>query len=396
MSYCFNPSCTQPLNPDQARFCITCGTKLLLKERYRVTQALGRGGCSKTLKALDRDRLEHPCVIKLFLLPPEKDPKATNLFHQEAMRLYELGKHEQIPELYAHFQQDNHLYLVQELIDGQNLAEELATSGTKSESQIRELLGDLLPVVQFIHEKGVIHRDIKPENIMRRRRDGKFILIDFGGAKQATVKAIPESGTMIGTLGYAPPEQLLSGAAYPASDLYALGATCIYLLTGMHPFNLYNPHEGCLNWQDSLPPDTKISTQLAAILERMVKNLLKDRYQSAQDILKALNLSAKVRPEKSSHSNSTPCPALAENPITTNLGVTPPLAREIDYSRLQELLAAHKWQEANEETRKKILEMVEKQQEDYLDAEQDNFVCKNLWNLSRLWAIYNHKRRCCR
>ncbi|MGB7442896.1 MAG: protein kinase [Coleofasciculaceae cyanobacterium] len=396
MSYCFNPSCRQPQNPDKARFCITCGTKLLLKERYRVTQALGRGGCSKTLKALDRDRLEHPCVIKLFLLPPEQDPKATNLFHQEAMRLYELGEHDQIPELYAHFQQDNHLYLVQELIDGQNLAEELATSGTKGESQIRELLGDLLPVVQFIHEKGVIHRDIKPENIMRRRSDGKFVLIDFGGAKQATVKTIPDSGTMIGTLGYAPPEQLLSGTAYQASDLYALGATCIYLLTGIHPFNLYNPQEGYLDWQDSLPQNTKISPQLAAILERMVKNLLKDRYQSAQDVLKSLNLSAKFRPGQTRNSTSNPCPALVEHPITASLAVTPPTPRDIDYSRLQELLAAHQWREANQETRRKILEMVERQPEDYLDTDQENFVCKNLWNLSRLWAIYNHKRRCCR
>ena len=191
MSHCLNPDCSKPLNPDDAKFCLACGTKLLLKDRYRALKPLGRGGYSRTFEAVDQHRLNHPCVIKLFLLPPEQDQKATELFNQEAVRLYELGKHDQIPELYAHFEQDSRLYLVQEFIDGQTLLDELEDRGEAGSSpyqgeQIRGILADLLSVLQFIHDKGVIHRDIKPANIMRRHSDGKLILIDFGVAKLAT------------------------------------------------------------------------------------------------------------------------------------------------------------------------------------------------------------------
>lgn len=293
MSYCLNPDCPKPQNPDDAKFCVTCGTKLLLKDRYRATELLGRGGCSKTFKAVDQDRLNHPCVIKLFMLPPDQDQKATELFSQEAVRLYELGKHDQIPELYAHFELDNRLYLVQEFIDGENLLDELEdrqslSSAAYPESDIREILAGVLPVLKFIHEQGVIHRDIKPANIMRRGSDGKLILIDFGVAKQATGQVAAGKGTMIGTLGYAPAEQLQCGEAYPASDLYALGATCIHLLTGTHPFKLYNPLEGCWIWREHLPDGIAISPEVEEILDKLLKILLKDRYQSADEVLAAL------------------------------------------------------------------------------------------------------------
>src|SRR4028119_149787 len=107
MSYCLNLNCSKPQNPNNAKFCLRCGTKLLLKDRYRAIQPLSSGGCSRTFEALDQDRLNHPCVIKLFMLPPEQDQKATELFNQEAVRLYELGKHNQITDLYAHFELDN-------------------------------------------------------------------------------------------------------------------------------------------------------------------------------------------------------------------------------------------------------------------------------------------------
>ncbi len=383
MSYCLNPDCSKPQNPNDAKFCLTCGTKLLLKDRYRATKPLGQGGCSRTFEAVDQDRLNHPCVIKLFMMPPEQDWKATELFNQEAVRLYELGRHDQIPELYAHFEKDNRLYLVQEFIDGQTLLNELEDRGGRAgrlyqESEIRGILTDLLPVLTFIHEQSVIHRDIKPANIMRRRSDGKLVLIDFGGAKQATVQVLGEQGTMIGTLGYAPAEQLQFGEAYPASDLYALGATCIHLLTGIHPFNLYNSLEGCWVWKESLRPGTTISPQLEEILNKLLKVLVKERYQTANEVLQELN-----------------SPDLVSVCYPPQEGLDVPLESEkgIDYSRLRDLLAANNWKEADGETRQKMLEVMEQQQRGYLDGEDmEKFPCKDLRTIDRLWVYYSGGR----
>lgn len=391
MSYCLNLDCSKPHNPDDANFCLNCGAKLLLKDRYRTTKPLGLGGCSKTFAAVDQDRLHHPCVVKLFLLQPQQDQKATELFYQEAVRLYELGKHEQITDLYAHFELDNRLYLVQEYIDGETLLDELEPKEETAkriyqESQIHEILADLLPVLQFIHEQGVIHRDIKPANIMRRRSDGKLVLIDFGVAKQATGTILGEPGTMIGTLGYAPSEQLQSGIAYPASDLYALGATCLHLLTGIHPFNLYNPLEGYLSWQDCLPQGHEINPRLAAILEGMVKSLPKERYQSAAEVLQDLAFleESKVMIESE---------ASVEKASQLRTVVTLTSEKGVDYSTLQELLAAQKWQEADQETRQKMLQVMGKQEQGYLENEDiQRFPCPDLSTIDQLWVHYSNAK----
>lgn len=383
MSHCLNPDCPRPHNPDDAKFCLTCGLKLLLKDRYRATKPLGRGGCSRTFSAIDQDRLNHPCVIKLFMTPPEQDRKATELFNQEAVRLYELGKHERIPELYAHFEQDNRLYLVQEFIDGQTLLDELEKRSKSGgclyqEIEIQNMLTDLLPVLNFIHEQGVIHRDIKPANIIRRCSDRKLILIDFGIAKQATVKALAEQGTLIGTVGYAPAEQLQFGEAYPASDLYAVGATCIHLLTGIHPFTLYNSLEGFWLWKENLPPGTTISSQLEEILDKLLQVVVKDRYQTANAVLHALNFSES---------------ATVDEPFISQTNVQLESEKGINYTKLQDLLATKNWKEADRETRQKMLEVMGQQQRGYLDNDDiEKFPCKDLRTIDRLWVHYSDKR----
>lgn len=235
MLYCPNPNCSNPFNPDSNKFCLRCGQILtpLFRNRFRVIKLLGEGGFGKTYEARDVDKMDEPCVIKQFFPQVEGTAaleKATELFKQEAKRLYDLGEHPQIPRLIAYFEQDQRLYLVQEFIDGHNLLQELQQQGTFSEAKIIQLLKDLLPVLQFIHEQGVIHRDIKPENIMRRHKDGQLMLIDFGVSKQATGTIIGKVGTTVGTHGYAPLEQM-RGQVFPASDLYSLGVTCIRLLT---------------------------------------------------------------------------------------------------------------------------------------------------------------------
>ena len=293
MSYCFNPACSKPQNPTDANFCLSCGSKLLLKERYRALSQLGEGGFGKTYRAIDEDRMKEPCVIKQFLPAPEIQgnsqalTKAIELFNQEAVRLYELGKHNRIPGMLAYFEQDKRLYLLQEFVNGNNLLQELERYGVYNESQIWQVLTDLLPVLKYIHENSVIHRDIKPENIILRQQDRALVLIDFGVSKQASGTVLSGNrGTMAGTPGYAPDEQIRFGEAYNASDLYALGATCVHLLTGLHPTNLYSPWEARWLWQEHLhKTGSCVSSKLESILDKLLKDKISDRYQSVDDVL---------------------------------------------------------------------------------------------------------------
>lgn len=292
MSYCLNPDCQSTTNnPTGAKFCQTCGSKLLLQERYRTLKLIGQGGFGRTFLAVDESQSSKPCcVIKQFFPQAQgitNTQKATELFQQEAVRLEELGKHPQIPQFLAHFEQDNHQYLVQEFIDGSNLAQILETEHSFSETQIRDLLNSLLPVIQFIHDRNVIHRDIKPENIIRRN-DGQLILVDFGAAKYATGTALVRTGTVIGSAGYAAPEQA-GGKAVFCSDLYSLGVTCLHLLTQTEPFDLYSFSEATWIWRDYLR--RPVSQQLSYVLNNMVEMATSRRYQSATEVLHDLNCS---------------------------------------------------------------------------------------------------------
>jgi serine/threonine protein kinase len=304
MSYCLNPHCPTPQNPADNKFCQSCGSKLLLKDRYRTIQPIGQGGFGRTFLAVDEDKpSQPPCVIKQFFPQAQGTntvQKAAELFTQEAIRLDELGKHPQIPELLAYFSQDSQQYLVQEFIDGRNLAEELAISGTFNEAQIRSLLHDLLPVLQFVHQHQVIHRDIKPENIIRRTsptsrlstfplthgRIGELVLVDFGASKVATGTALARTGTAIGSAGFAAPEQNYGKALF-TSDIYGLGVTCIHLLTGMHPFDLFDANEGVWVWRNVLK--SPVSEALGRILDKMIVSATNRRYQSVAEVLNDLN-----------------------------------------------------------------------------------------------------------
>ncbi|MBE9112338.1 serine/threonine protein kinase [Nodosilinea sp. LEGE 07298] len=291
MICCLNPHCTQPNHATLAAVCPTCGNPLehRLRGRYRPLKLIGRGGFGRTYFALDADRLNSRCVIKQFAPQTQGTKsflKAVQLFEQEAVRLHELGEHPQIPTLLAYFEQNKYLYLVQQMVQGRTLHQEIAAQAAYSEGHLRQLLEDLLPVLHFIHQHGVIHRDITPSNIIRRKVDQKPVLIDFGVAKQFSEAIRYEQGTRIGTEGYAPIEQLRSGQAYPSSDLYSLGATCLHLLTGCKPEDLYSPQAGCWLWQEHLQKQGRtIHPGLAAVLNCMTKDLVSERYQTAQDVL---------------------------------------------------------------------------------------------------------------
>jgi serine/threonine protein kinase len=295
MSYCLNPHCSKPENPNDVKFCLTCGTKLLLKERYRAIKPIGQGGFGRTFLAVDEDKpSKPPCVIKQFYPQAQGTntvQKAVELFNQEAIQLDHLGQHPQIPALLSYCTQDDRQYLVQEFINGLNLAQELAQNGAFNESKIRQLLIDLLSVLQFCHSKEVIHRDIKPENIIRRGSDTRLVIVDFGAAKYATGTALNHTGTSIGSPEYVAPEQMRGRAVF-ASDIYSLGVTCINLLTARSPFDSYDTHNAAWIWRQYLK--TPVSNELGKIIDKMLESIPSRRYQTTDAVLKDLNIQSTI------------------------------------------------------------------------------------------------------
>ncbi|WP_310487578.1 bifunctional serine/threonine-protein kinase/formylglycine-generating enzyme family protein [Chamaesiphon sp. VAR_69_metabat_338] len=299
MSYCFNPVCPAPAqNSPDTNFCLSCGAQLFLKDRYRAQQLLGRGGFGRTFKAIDEYRSHKPlCAIKQFSFD-NRDLKikqtALDLFYEEAKHLKTLGKHAQIPELLDRFDLDGQPYLVQQFVDGQNLQQEVATNGRFDRHQIRELLLSLLPVLDFLHHQSppIIHRDLKPANIIRRSSDCELVLVDFGAAKQATQTMLAKTGTVIGSPEYVAPEQVRGKPAF-ASDIYSLGVTCIYLLTQVSPFDLFDLSQDAWVWRDYLV-DNQVDEQLGQVLDKMIVNSLSQRYRSAAEVLAALEIDRKT------------------------------------------------------------------------------------------------------
>ncbi|BBD65450.1 serine/threonine protein kinase [Nostoc commune NIES-4072] len=315
--YCTRPRCPRPQNyfadlddittlkTTQQKYCTTCGMPLLLDGRYVPVKLLGRGGFGAAFLARDR-RIPgmRQCVVKQFQpagnLSLSQLQQAQLMFEREAEVLSQLGNdHEQIPDLFAFFpvivnglqpgQQDQFFYLVQEYIDGQNLEEELVQQGKFSEQQVLEVLQEILKVLKFVHHRGIIHRDIKPSNIMRRR-DGRLFLLDFGAVKQVTNVALGSaaSSTGIYSMGFAPPEQMAGGQVFPSTDLYALAVTIIILLTNKEAVQLFDAYSNQWKWRMQVT----VSPRLADILDKMLLPAANQRFQSAQEVLDALNSQA--------------------------------------------------------------------------------------------------------
>jgi WD40 repeat protein len=276
----------------------------LLRGRYRVIKVLSdEGGFGRTYLAEDADKLNEWCVVKQFAPKIQEAStlkKAVELFKDEAKQLQKLGEHPQIPTLLAYFEQENYLFLVQQYINGQNLQQELQKGIIYNESKIIELLLDLLPVLKFIHERGVIHRDIKPQNIIRRQSDGRLVLIDFGSSKQLTAAVHTQIGTTIGSHGYTPIEQMQDGKAYPASDLFSLGATCFHLLTKIRPSQLWiqQGYSWVNSWQQYLSYEDRhgvaLDVNLDHVLDKLLTTDIHKRYQSADEVIEDLTSQAAV------------------------------------------------------------------------------------------------------
>ncbi|MEH2299139.1 MAG: serine/threonine-protein kinase [Nostoc sp.] len=259
-----------------------------LRNRFEIVKHLGSGGSADTYLAVDVDLPGQPhCVVKHFH-PKDANPAvlpiAKKLFEREAEVLYQLGNdHNQIPRLFAHFNEDGDFYLVQEFIDGHALTQEIVPGQRLSENAVLNLLKDILEVLAFVHQHNIIHRDIKPQNLMRRHSDQKIVLIDFGSIKK--IGALGAGLTIaVGTPGYMPSEQA-KGKPKLCSDIYAVGMIGIQALTGLIPEQLQeDPNTGEVIWRDQ----AQVSDALANVLDTMVRDRHSQRYQSAAEALQAL------------------------------------------------------------------------------------------------------------
>ena len=195
--------------------------------------------------------------------------------------------------MFAHFEENGQFYLVQEFIDGHDLNTEIVPGNKSSESDVITLLKSILEVLAVAHEhqpNAIIHRDIKPANLMRRRQDGKIILIDFGAVKEINQLIVKANGDVtttvaIGTPGYRPREQA-NGKPQLCSDVYAVGMIGIQALTGIQPHNLPDdPSTKEVIWRNLVP---RVDSRLADVLDKMVRAHFSQRYQNAGEALQAL------------------------------------------------------------------------------------------------------------
>lgn len=271
-------------------------TITLLNNRYQIIKPLSRGGFSETFLAKDIYSLpDRYCVVKQ-LKPHKYHPDIFEIIHdrfrQEATILAQLSQgNNQIPKLSEYFEENGEFYLVQEWISGDNLVDKILQQGLLSEVEVKEILINILPVLSYIHQHNIIHRDIKPDNIIWRQEDGKPVLIDFGAVKETMGIVLNSQGKQIssmimGTAGFMAPEQA-SGRPCFASDIFSLGLTAIYLLTGKIPQELETDNQtGEILWRQNV----NVSDGLAVVLNNAIRFHPRDRYPTADKMLKALQI----------------------------------------------------------------------------------------------------------
>ncbi|MEA5553569.1 protein kinase [Anabaena cylindrica UHCC 0172] len=324
-------------------------TQTLLNNRYQVIQVLGAGGFGETFLAEDTHMpSRRRCVIKQ-LKPISNDPQTYQLiqqrFEREAAILEYLGESSgQIPKLYAYFSENGQFYLVQEWIHGQTLSQMLAAKGSVAETTVREILLSLLPVLDYVHNKGIIHRDIKPDNIILRSQDHKPVLIDFGAVKE-TIRTVinpganPVQSIVIGTPGYMPSEQAIGRPVY-ATDIYSLGLTAIYLLSGKQPQELEtHPQTGQILWQQYV---SGVSPELAIALTQAIEPRTSDRYTTANKMLQALK-SANNNISRSSSSPTTAA-TISLSPAAANIQPTQSISAPTQTPVIKEAHSPKIWQ----------------------------------------------------
>lgn len=282
MPYCPNPQCIHPENPPSGKFCVHCGSKLTLCDRYLLLQPLSQNNQGRTFLGIEAAN-RRKCVIKQVLT---SNLESIAKFKQEVTQLQLLGQHPQIPTVLATFPGDYQLppTLVLEFIEGKNLKQTLIWEGVFKEDKIKEFLDQILPILAFVHQEGVIHRDLNPDNLIYSNNNQLF-LVDFSAAKTTSKTALAKTGTLIGSVAYTAPEQL-RGKAIIASDIYSLGMICVHLMTLIEPFDLFSSSQG-LVWKDYLTHP--VSKAFQGIIDKMVADQVRDRYQSVIEIWQDLH-----------------------------------------------------------------------------------------------------------
>ncbi len=307
------------------KFMQPIATDTILQQRYRLINLIGEGGFGRTYLATDQSRFSEQCAIKELSLAspsPARLHKAKEFFQQEAALLYQL-QHPQIPRFWATFEERDRLFLVQDYIPGRTyedlLQERLQQQQPFTEAEVWRFLLQVLPVLGYIHSQGVIHQDISPDNIILRETDLLPVLIDFGVVKQLASRLQDEQAGLatvkVGKPGFAPPEQLRSGQAFPNSDLYSLGITALILLTGRPPTDLVK--DGQINW--AWRNWVNISDGLAAVLGKMLSYQPIERYQSSVEVFQALQslsipVDRVVSPASITQLNGVVMPSNADRP----------------------------------------------------------------------------------
>jgi len=309
--HCINPDCQRPASQIAGnKFCQSCGTSLLLNNRYIPLQKLGSGGFAVTYTVYDlKSQTER--VLKLLV---ETSPQALRLFEQEAAVLASL-RHPGVPgvESGSYFQvqlpaphRRTLPCLVMEKINGQTLEDVLDRYPNGCpELLVLEWLRQAAEILQVLHRRKIVHRDLKPANFMLRTPphprvagEGKLVVIDFGGVKQiaTALQHSQRSSTRVVSPGYSPPEQIAGATVGPAADFYALGRTCIHLLTGRYPADLDDPLTGQCRWHHH----ARVSPILAILIDEMVHPAPEKRPASAAEIsgrLRQLERASRQRPQ---------------------------------------------------------------------------------------------------
>lgn len=360
--HCTRPNCPAPTNsfpdldspkiprPLKQKYCSACRMELILGGRYLPESLLGQGGFGTAFLARDFDSpTKRRCVVKLFQPPvtltPTQMETALRLFATEAEVLERLGlQHPQIPNLYAYFpllitnpltnRTEELFYLVQEFVDGEDLEKVLDREGKFSQGEVEDVLQAMLGVLDFVHSKGAIHRDVKPSNIMKGR-DGRLSLLDFGAVKEVTAPSGSQRGpTTISSPDYAPPEQIMNGTVDATSDLYALAATCVILLTNKGSHELRDSSTNTWRWERY----ARVSSGLAQVLNKMLQARPSDRYPSAKAVLAAIAASS-GQPAVNLPTSPQTAPSMGNSPSPQPIS-PPPAPTPISPQRVSPVVAS--------------------------------------------------------
>ena len=375
--------------------------KTLLK-RYEIVEEIGAGGYGHTYKAIDTAFPEKRyCVVK-HLHPSNQDSEilkiATRLFKTEAKVLSRLGKNDGIPELYAYFEEDGEFYLVQEIVEGKDLGREFIPEFKWSESETVSFLQELLTILSKVHAQQTVHRDIKPANIMRRDRDRKLVLIDFGAVKEILTvdkngnTILPNLTVGIGTRAYMPIEQVM-GQPDTYSDIYTVGLLGIQALTGLAPVDLPRDAE---QFEAVLKEkQIDISPELKSFLSKAIASKPQNRYLNAQEALAALELPVLPDPAPPEpNPNPKPNPVskklilggLSAAALLAGIGfLTIPSDNKPDYTQLETYLENKEWLKADLETNKLLLKAAK--EKTTMDTDSiNNLPCQSLAKIDELWT----------